>query len=211
VLGCGPPPLILQEPDPRLRSNAGRFTWDGRYNSIAKPILPELKPAFAWIDSVMACGLGLGLDDDVVQNVRYIDNRSIAMRLPVPVPEIAPFWTSKCTRWRNQHSSHHPSYSALNRHIHRRLLIGHHQLTRLQAMYAHQKQQGNATSWADFVKAAPFAISSQLWKGAAFYGLRTDDLHVLKETSHLKIGDPHPFRMLSDVTDHHAVLSRILL
>jgi hypothetical protein len=61
------------------------------------------------------------------------------------------------------------------------------------------------------VRSAPDETSSQVWKGLEFYGLAATDLHAAAETRGLRVGDPHPFRMLTDVSDHHAVLARIRL
>jgi hypothetical protein len=199
TLGCSSAPTILQEPDVRLRpKHGGKFTWDGTDNSLAKPMVSSAPPAFAWIDSILACAQKLVLP------VKYLDNRSIAMRLPTPIPEVAPFWRLPCYRWRQ----YQEEYRSINREIIRRMRQGIGQYRYLANIY---RKFNNRQSWTRFVQSAPYELSSQLWKGVDFYKLRTDDLHINKHTIHLKIGDPHPFRMIADVTDHHAVLARIKL
>jgi hypothetical protein len=216
----------LQEPDPRLRSSHnGQFTWNGSHNSVAKPLTSDSPPAFAWIDSVLACGYKLNDKEKtpLVMPARYIDNRSLAMKLPVAVPEISPFWTSKCFLWRRSNQKHDPIYDQINTLISSNLFTGFQQRQYLLRQFFKFHAPASDTEgtcgtknmlqkkWIKFVLGAPYNLSSQIWKGPKFYGLRTDDLHVHRETQHLKIGDPHPFRMLQDVSDHHAVLARILL
>lgn len=209
---CQPPPTLI-EPISRLQPpQGGRFTWDAAQNTIARPLIPNGSRSLAWIDCVMACSFGVSSKH--LGMPLYVDNRALSMRLTRGIPEISPFWTSRCSRWRQQLADKRPSYPLVNREIQKRLAKGLAQLRHLQSIF----RLGQSSSpppeeerWKQLVLNAPEKLSSQLWKGLEFYGFRSNDLYVLRETRDLKIGSPHPFRMLYDVSDHHAVLGRILL
>jgi hypothetical protein len=215
------PPRLLREPDvfsrrqPRLATpHGGRFTWDASGNSLAEPLVPGQPRSFALIDGVLASSLG-GL-----RQPAYIDNRAIAMRLARPVPELSPFWSRSCFVWRRARRGARSSYDPVNRVIAERLALGRAQRSALKRAWragrppdekepAPGEAAGSGRAWEAFVLAAPYEASSQLWKGLEFYGYRWADLNALRVP--LRVGDPHPFRMIEDVTDHHALLARVIL
>lgn len=203
-------PKLLVEPIAYLQPpNGGRFTWDAAQNSIARPLIPSGSRSLAWIDSVMSCTFG---SVDAIGLPLYVDNRALAMRLPRPVPEISPFWTSRCYSWRKQFADARTSYNLVNTEINKRLALGQRQRHHLLGIFRLSPVADQTMErWKQLVLKAPERLSSQLWKGVEHYGFLPNDLYVLRETKHLKIGQPHPFRMLADVSDHHAVLARIRL
>jgi hypothetical protein len=211
---CKAPKLLLEPVRELQPPNGGRFTWDASQNTIARPLIPSGSRSLAWIDSVMSCNFGVA--PETLGTPVYVDNRALAMRLPKPIPEISPFWTSRCYSWRKQFANARTSYNMVNTEINKRLTLGFAQLRHLRSIFQlNPTPQATAAErvqrWKELVLGAPERLSSQLWKGAAHYGFMPNDLYVMRETKHLKIGLPHPFRMLSDVSDHHAVLARIIL
>jgi hypothetical protein len=198
-------PQLVTEPEdsPFYPGNRGRFSWDGILNSCARPLTPLEKPALGWIDYVMflrpsrAKGIWSSWLGRNALPLRA-DNRALVARLDPPCPELAPLFGSPVCA-----------------HV-RSLLL---KLPLLPILSDNEEERKEEASWR-----REYAVlnrlrnsrlkqegrSNQLWQGLASYAMRDEDPDA-DSAKDLRIGQPHPFRSFSDVSDHHPVLGRFIL
>ena len=224
-------PRVLIEPTVELRSKEeGKYTWDTVNNTLGRD---DKAAEYAWLDSI------LYMKKYGFKTPKYMDNRVIAIRL-APFPEISPFYLSKCVRSRSydlvkhgkdMNSKRAKSYIIANQAILQRLKIGQQQHYKILQSFQLKKnriildfnmqleekndenllQQIIEKEWINHVRSTPYKDSSQIWKGIEFYGFQISDKHAKEVNQNFKIGEPHSFKMLHDMSDHYAVMSRIIL
>jgi hypothetical protein len=221
ALDCDDPPIVI-EPTPHV-SVRTPFTWNTRENDLARGVVHD-RPAYAWIDYVLSYR-----GSSAVPKPLYMDQRPLAVRAVRPYPELSRFWHFGCTKARSQYahailaehgrgpasrSRRVKSCVAANKQYAARLRLGHLQLEMIRRRFRAGMSAG--MSWEQFVQAQPYHLSSQVWKGAQWYGFDPSD-HNLRDSAfepeyHPRwIGQPHSYRMCKHLSDHHAVLARIRL
>lgn len=196
------------------------FSWDTSDNSFAKGLVGE-PPTFQRIDGCWIKNWATPLFSTRCETV-------CPMRMP-PTPELSPFWTGQCLAQAMSNNTKHiwPTMKE-------RLVLGWKQLRAclLQATEpAHRDHvstftneqlmnrleyivQNKLPEWKAFLKRQPADKTSQLWLGVNGYPLLSADDWGVQEYRKarslnawtLKIGQPHTFRMLSDVSDHHGLM-----
>jgi len=192
----------------------GTFTWDGVNNTMAQP-LNNGKGALSWIDYIL-CFNGL------TAKPKYMDNQCVPIVSKASFPELAPLWSSDCVLTRdalirNRREVEDPllqkrldAYQVINQKSRDSYQTGIKQLSYLKKSFASQKL--DPVKWYLFLQKAPFHLSSHIWKGLEVYGLKREDKDVQRlKADQLKVGSPHSFRMQTEVSDHYAVLSTIVI
>lgn len=209
-LNCTHPPIKANPFAPF----GGKFTWDGLNNTMAHP-LNNSRGALSWIDYILYF-------NGLKTKPKYMDNQCVPILSKVSFPELAPLWSFDCVLTRDklikkQSGVLDPllkkrlnAYQVINQKSRDSYQKGQDQLLYLQKSFASQKLSED--KWGPFLQKAPFSISSQIWKGLEFYGYQKEDKDVQRLQAHkFKVGSPHPFRMQTEVSDHYAVLSTIVL
>ena len=177
--------------------------------------LNHSRGALSWIDYILYF-------NGLKTKPKYMDNQCVPILSKVSFPELAPLWSFDCVLTRDtlikkQSGVLDPllqkrlnAYQVINQKSRDSYKKGQDQLSYLQQSFSSQKM--NEEKWVSFLQKAPFSISSQIWKGLEFYGYQKEDKDVQRLQAHkFKIGSPHPFRMQTEVSDHYAVLSTIVL
>lgn len=182
------------------------FTWDPASNEFAKSLDSKSPSVYQKIDHTV-----------ILPNNKfaYIDQQIVPLPLR-PFPELDLFWSEVCKDVR-KNQGRDPE-NDINRLMNQRLMLG--LIQRKKAIdNATQEQQTNPQAWIAYIQSLPFKESSQLWKGFDYYQFQTAptpttsiDFGVKQFQSyrdlHYKIGDPHPFPMYNQVSDHHGLMTR---
>jgi hypothetical protein len=179
------------------------FTWDPASNEFAKSLDSKSPSVYQKIDHTV-----------VLPNHKfmYIDQQIVPLPLR-PFPELDLFWSEVCKEVRRGDPN-----NDINKIMNQRLMIG--MMQRKHAMEnASEEQKTNPQAWMSYILSLPFSESSQLWKGLEFYQFQTTptptasvDFGVQQFQGHrdlqYKIGDPHPFPMYNQVSDHTGLMTR---
>jgi len=187
-----------------------RLTWDPDHNLFCRSHDTNIPSVYQKIDHTF-------ITND--SQFSYVDQQIVPLRLN-PFPELDLFWTSACFKMRAVHGSN-PS----NTMIHQSLMKGIEQRNKA-LQQASLEQKNDPKQWIRYIQQLPFSQSSQLWKGLEWYGFLTQatptepiDFGIQQFQSEYakqllneyKIGDPHPFRMLAEVSDHAGLMTRFVL
>lgn len=218
TLGMDQPAIIKDRLN--VTPKGGLYTWNTADNLLARPLGILKRPQFGWIDSVLYANEKIyGIPAPL-----YMDNRALAVRTSAPFPELSEFWTTRCSRVRRNwltdpfvDDERVEEYKLANNAKHQRLELGRKQFEatveeykRLYPAESYDTGLFATDEWRDLILNSPFEKTSQLWKGLDFYRILKTDFGAEKLES-IPIGQPQGFNLIQDVSDHMAVLARILL
>ena len=201
--------ILQAQSVPSAQGQTFKLTWDPSINLFCRSLDPRQPSVYQKIDHTMTTkGSAFSYVD---QQIVPLSFQQLSFQ---PFPELDLFWTDICGAIR---AGSGPSLSYPNQLMKDRITQGMIQKQKaLQS--ATSEQKNDPVQWALYIQSLPFEKSSQLWKGLEFYGFLTEatlteskDFAIRQFQSLLtryKIGDPHPFRMLAEVSDHAALITR---